>query len=115
MKRHEQRVSKLIKQEISSLLERKVNDPRLKNLVSVTEVRLSPDIKYAKVFVSILGNEADKKEMLAGFNAASSFLQRELASRIRLKHIPQLSFCYDDSIEREAKLLGLIEQVSNNK
>ena len=115
MKRHEQRLSRLIKEEISSLLERKVNDPRLKSLVSVTEVRLSPDIKYAKVFVSILGSEADRKEVLAGFNSASSFLQRELASHLTIRHAPKLSFHYDDSIEREVRMLDLIQKASGDK
>jgi len=115
MKRHEQRLSKLIKQEISSLLERKVNDPRLKSLVSVTEVQLSADIKYAKVFISILGSEADRKEVLAGFNSASSFLQRELASHLTLRNAPKLSFHYDDSIERGIRMLDLIQEASDNK
>jgi ribosome-binding factor A len=113
MKRREQRLGKVIKQEISTLLERKVNDPRLKDLVSVTEVQLSSDLRQAKVFVSILGSESDKKEMIAGFNSACSFLQGQLSLHLKLKHTPQLSFHYDDSIERGAKLLKLIEQASD--
>jgi len=112
MKRREQRLGKVIKQEISTLLERKVNDPRLKELVSVTEVQLSADLRHAKVFVSILGDEADKKEMIAGFNSACSFLQRQLSLHLGLRHTPQLSFHYDDSIERGAELFKLTEQAS---
>lgn len=115
MNRHEQRLSKLIKKEISSLLERKVNDPRLRSFVSVTEVQLSTDTRSAKVFFSSLGNETDKKEMLAGFNSASSFLQRELASRLTLRNTPKLSFHYDDSIEQGARMLDLIQKTSDNK
>jgi len=115
MSRRTERLNKVIKQEISRLLEREVNDPRLSILISVTQVSLSPDLKYAKIFVSILGNETNKTETLAGFNAASGFLRKELASHLRLKYAPQLSFHYDDSIERGARLLELIGQVSNNK
>jgi len=115
MKRHEQRLSKLIKEEISSLLERKVNDPRLKSLVSVTDVRLSADFKYAKVFVSFLGGEAERKEMLAGFKSASSFFQRELASHLTLRRTPKLSFHYDDSIERGIRMLDLIQKATGDK
>ncbi len=115
MSRRTERLNKVIKQEISSLLEREVNDPRLSNLISVTQVSLSPDLKYAKIFVSILGNETNKTETLAGFNAASGFLRKELASHLRLRYAPQLSFYYDDSIERGARLLKLIAQVNNNK
>ena len=109
MTRRSERTSKLIQREISGLLKREVNDPRLSELISITNVSLSPDLKYAKIFVSILGNEANKRDMLAGFNTASGFLRRELASHLRLKYVPQLSFHYDDSIERGARLLNLME------
>jgi len=115
MSRRTERLSKLIKQEISRLLEREVNDPRLSNPISVTEVSISPDLKYARVFVSILGNETNKTEMLAGFNAASGFLRKKLAAHLKLRCVPQLSFHYDNSIELGARLLKLIEQVSNTK
>lgn len=115
MSRRTERLNKIIQQEISSLLEREVNDPRLSNLISITRVSVSPDLKYAKVFVSILGNETNKTETLAGFNTASGFLRKELASHLRLKYAPQLSFHYDDSIERGARLLKLIGQVSDVK
>jgi len=111
MSRRGERTSKLIRREISGLLEREVNDPRLSMLISVTEVSLSPDLRHAKVFVSTLGNEINKEDMLAGFNNASGFLRRELASHLKLKYTPQLSFHYDDSIERGARLLKLIGQV----
>ena len=112
MSRRSERTSKLIQREISALLEREVNDPRLIKLISVTEVSLSPDLRHAKVFVSTLGNEINKEDMLAGFNKASGFLRRELASHLKLKYAPQLSFHYDDSIERGARLLDLIGRVS---
>jgi ribosome-binding factor A len=115
MTRRSERTSKLIQREISGLLERHVNDPRLSAIISVTGVSLSPDFKYAKVYVSILGNEASKQEMLAGFNTASGFLRKELASHLGLKSMPQLSFHYDDSIVQGARLLELIGQISNEE
>ena len=115
MSRRSERTSKLIQREISALLEREVNDPRLIKLISVTEVSLSPDLRHAKVFVSTLGNEINKEDMLAGFNKASGFLRRELASHLKLKYTPQLSFHYDDSIERGARLLDLIGRVNTTE
>ena len=115
MSRRSERTSKLIRREISGLLEREVNDPRLSMLISVTEVSLSPDLRHAKVFVSTLGNEINKEDMLAGFDNASGFLRRELASHLKLKYTPQLSFHYDDSIERGARLLKLIGQVTTSE
>jgi len=116
MSRRSERTSKLIQREISVLLEREVNDPRLSKLISVTEVTLSPDFKFAKIFVSTLGSEINnKEEMLAGFNNASGFLRKELASHLKLKYTPQLSFHYDDSIERGARLLKLIGELTSTE
>jgi ribosome-binding factor A len=115
MSRHSERLSKLIQREISGLLERDVNDPRLSKFVSVTEVTISPDLKYAKIYVSTLDTEMNKEDLLAGFNNASGFLRKELAGHLRLKQVPQLTFYYDDSIERGARLLKLISELSTQK
>jgi ribosome-binding factor A len=115
MSRRSERTSKLIQREISGLLEREVNDPRLSKLVSVTEVCLSVDLKHAKVYVSTLGDEINKQDLLAGFNNASGFLRKELAAHLGLRQMPQLSFYYDDSIERGARLLKLMEELSPEK
>jgi ribosome-binding factor A len=116
MSRRSERTSKMIQREISGLLEREVNDPRLSKLISVTEVTLSPDLKHAKIFVSTLGSEINnKEEILAGFNNASGFLRKELASHLQLKYTPQLSFHYDDSIERGARLLKLMGELTTTE
>lgn len=115
MNRRSERTSKLIQREISELLERQVNDPRLSRLISVTEVTLSPDLKHAKIFVSTLGSKTDKEDMLASFNNASGFLRKELALHLKLKYTPQLSFYYDDSIERGARLLKLIGELTTTE
>jgi ribosome-binding factor A len=107
-----QRVSSLIRQEISELLQRQVKDPRLGNFVAVTEVSVSPDLRYAKVFVSCIGSEEEKREALSGLMAASGFFRSRLAKRLRLRRIPELSFHWDDSIERGAHLLQLIDKIS---
>src|SRR4030042_1281272 len=112
MSRRSERTSKLIQREISALLERQVNDPRLSKFVSVTEVTLSPDLMHAKVYVSTLGSEMNKEDLLAGFDKASGFLRKELAAHLRLRQIPELSFHYDDSIERGARLLKLMGELS---
>jgi len=115
MSRRSERTGKLIQREISELLEREVSDPRLSRLISVTEVTLSPDLRHAKVFVSTLGSEINKEDMLAGFNKASGFLRKELALHLKLRYTPQLSFHYDDSIERGARLLKLIGELTTTE
>ncbi|MBM3172421.1 MAG: 30S ribosome-binding factor RbfA [Chloroflexi bacterium] len=119
MTRRTERISSLIKKEISDLLLEQVNDPRLSGFISVTEVWTSNDLMNAKIYISTLGGEASKGEILEGFNAASGFLRsgflrRELGSRLRLRQIPHLSFHFDDSIEKGARILGLIEQVTSD-
>jgi len=112
MTRRTERLNSLIRLEISELLRQQVNDPRLGSLISVTRVSTSPDLQRAKVFVSTLGDEANRSETLRGFTAASGFLRRELARRLRLRQTPELSFHFDDSIERGTEVVTLIEQLT---
>jgi ribosome-binding factor A len=107
-----ERVSSLMRHEISGLLQRQVKDPRLSQFVSVNEVSLSPDLKYAKVFVSCMGSQEEKEAMLNGLGAASNFLRNQLAKRLRLRRIPELSFEWDDSIERGDRLLRMMDEIS---
>jgi len=108
-----ERVNNLIRREISELLQRQVKDPRLGNFIIITGVSASPDLKYAKIFVSSINTKVEKKEMLNGLTAASGFLRNELARRLKLRRIPELSFQWDDSIERGTHLLDVIDQLSN--
>ena len=109
-----ERVNSLIRQEISELLQRQVKDPRLGSFVAVTDVSTSPDLRQAKIFVSRIGSEEEKQETLNVLAAASGFFRNELAKRLRLRHIPELNFQWDDSIEQGDYLLQLIDEVSSD-
>jgi ribosome-binding factor A len=109
-----ERVNNLIRREISDLLQRQVKDPRLGNFIIVTEVSSSTDLRYAKIFVSCVSSAENKQEMLSGLAAASGFIRNELARRLKLRRIPELSFQWDDSIERGTHLLELIDQVGTD-
>jgi ribosome-binding factor A len=109
-----ERVNSLIRQEISELLQRQVKDPRLGNFVAVTDVSTSPDLRHAKIFVSRIGSEEEKQETLSVLAAASGFFRNELTKRLRLRHIPELNFQWDDSIEQGDYLLQLIDEVSSD-
>jgi ribosome-binding factor A len=110
-----ERVNSLIRQEISELLQRQVKDPRLGNFIAVTEVSVSSDLKHAKVFVSYVGAEQNRQEILNVLSSASGFFRHELTKRLKLRSIPELSFYWDDSIERGARILQLIDEVSLEK
>ena len=115
MTRRVQRLNNLMRNEISELLQRQAKDPRLGNFIAVTEVSITPDLRSAKIFVSHIGNEEQKQETMSALASASGFFRRELAQRIRLRHMPELTFQWDDSIERGAHLLDLIDQVTTEK
>lgn len=114
MTRRKERLGDLIRDEISTLLQRQANDPRLSKLVSITEVTLSPDLKRATVFVSILGSEEEQREVMEGLGAAKRFFRRELGSRLTMRQVPELDFHQDDSIERGARLLQLMKEVTSH-
>lgn len=107
-----ERLNSLIRQEISELLQREVKDPRLSNLIAVTAVTTTPDLKYTKVFVSHMCSEEEKRTTLSALASASGFFRNELSRHLGLRRVPELSFEWDDSIERGARLLELIDQVS---
>lgn len=110
-----ERVNSLIRQELSELLQRQVKDPRLGNFITVTAVATSADMKYAKVFVSRMGSQEEKQEMLSALASASGFFRRELTKRLRIRRVPELSFQWDDSIERGDRLSRLIDQVTSGE
>jgi ribosome-binding factor A len=112
MTRRTERINSVIQQEVSQLLRDQVNDPRLNSLISITRVDTSADLRHTKIFISSFGENVDKKEILEGFNAASGFLRSQLASRLQLRYMPDLSFQFDDSIERASEVLRLIDKVS---
>lgn len=115
MSRRTERLNHLLRQEITELLQREAKDPRLSVMVSVTRVSVSADMHYAKVYVSVMGTEEEKRGLLAGLRAASGFLRRELASRLTLRYTPDLSFVYDDTMEQAGKVIQLIDQVSSSE
>ena len=108
------KINSLIRQELSELLQRQVKDPRLGSFITITEVDTTPDLTNAKVYVNSIGGEGQKKEVLAGLVAASGYFRSELARRLDLRRTPELSFHWDDSIERGARLIDLIDQVATD-
>lgn len=111
MGRRTERLNDLLRAEISVILQRQVKDPRLAGFLSITEVAVSPDLRYARVYVSIMGSESEKKETLSGLSAAAGFLRHELRQRLTLRRIPELDFHQDDSIERGAHLLDMLRRL----
>jgi ribosome-binding factor A len=110
MTRRIERINDLLREEISDLLRRELKDPRIGGLVTITEVDVSPDLRHAKVFVSVLGSAEEKASTLKVLTAAARFLQRELRQRITIRRMPELSFLADESLERGARVLDLLRK-----
>ena len=107
-----ERVNTLIRKEISELIQHQLRDPRLDSFVAVTEVVTSPDLQFAKIFISSMSGKQDEAKLLGVLNSAAGFLRTELAKKIRLRRIPELSFAWDDSIEHGDRILRLLDQVN---
>lgn len=113
MSRRTSRVNDLLREELSELLLREVKDPRVsRGLVSITEVDVSPDLHNATVYVSHLGDEAERADVLEGLRHSAAFMQKELKHRLAMRGVPALTFRFDPSIERGARLTSLIHEVS---
>lgn len=112
MARRIDRVNELLRQEISQLLAREIKDPRLNGIISITGVSAAGDLRSARVYISVMGQEQAKREALDGIRSAAAFLRRELRDRITLRHTPHLTFHLDDSIEEGDRVLRLMDRLS---
>ena len=109
--RRTERVNVLLRQQLSEIIARDMKDPRLAPIITIVHVGVSRDLRYARVFTSVLGSPEESKVAVETLNAASGFLRRELTTRVSLKTIPFLSFVADDSIEKGTYLLNKITEV----
>ena len=105
--RRHQQVADLLRAELASLIPRSARDPRI-GFVTVTEVRLSADLKSARVYVSVLGDEAREEEALGALKRAAGFLRRALAERVSLRQVPTLSFQPDPSLRQGARIDSIL-------
>jgi ribosome-binding factor A len=109
-----ERVRHLIQQEISRILQFEVKDPRIK-FVTVTNVELTSDLRNAKVFVTSLGDTDDREVLLSTLKRASGYVRGELGRQLKLKYIPQIEFVFDNSYDRQAHILTLLEHIHDEK
>jgi ribosome-binding factor A len=103
------RVDEAVRAVLSSAIASDLKDPRV-GFVTVTGVKTSPDLRQARVFVSVLGDEPVRAESIAGLRSAHGFLQHRVASELQLKHTPTLSFEYDPSVDRGMRISELLDR-----
>lgn len=105
------RVNELLRQEIGALLAKEVADPRI-GFATITDVETSPDLRHAKVWVSVIGQEADRKATLRALAHTMPFIRHELGKRLRIRRIPDLHVTLDDSAERGTRLMHLLDELA---
>ena len=108
------RIDEEFKKELSQLISFELKEPTVTGMVSVTRVKVTPDLKYAKVSVSIL-NSKDVQETISGLKKSSGFLRSELAKRINLRNTPELVFELDDSLEYGARIDKILNDLKKDK
>lgn len=107
------RINGEVQKELSQLIRQEIKDPRVNPMTSVTRVEVAPDLKHAKVYVSVLGDEQSQQDTLAGLKSAAPFIRSKLAKTVNLRNTPELHFVVDQSIEYGVNMSRLIDQVSS--
>ena len=101
------RVGDQLRQELAELIAREVHDPGI-GFLTLTQVKVTPDLQQARVYYTTLGDQAQRKETSRALGRATPFLRRHVGRRLRLKHVPELEFFYDESIERQDRIERII-------
>jgi ribosome-binding factor A len=103
------RVNEAVREVVSARIAEGLRDPRI-GFVTVTAVETSPDLRHARVYVSVLGSDEERAATLAGLGSAHGVLQQALASELRMKHTPALQFVFDESIDRGMRITELLDE-----
>ncbi len=109
------RINMEVQRELSEIIRSEIKDPRVKAaMTTVVAVEVTPDLKYCKAFISILGDEEKAKDAISGLKSAEGYIRRELARRINLRNTPELTFILDQSIEYGVNMSRLIDEVTKD-
>jgi ribosome-binding factor A len=108
------RIGEEIRQEISTLLAREVHDPGI-GFVTVTRVKVSPDLQQARVYYTIIGDDRAKRDTERALERAKPFLRRQIGARIRLRRVPELAFEFDRSVEHQDRIEQLLMEIADER
>lgn len=113
MSRRTRQVGEFLREELTDIIRREVKDPRI-GFMSLTAVDVSPDLRSARVFVSVLGTDEERAATLAALRSASGFIRHHLKPRLRMRQIPELDFRDDRSMEHAARIAETISEINRN-
>ena len=106
------RINSEVARELSTIISREIKDPRIDPMTSVVRAEVTADLKYCKVYVSVLGDEEARKNTMAGLRSATPYIRHMLAETVNLRITPELNFIEDESIEYGVRMTNLIEKVT---
>lgn len=106
------RINSEVQRELSEIISRELKDPRIHPMTTVISVEVTPDLKFCKAYISVLGNEEAGKDTIQGLKSAVGFIRTQLARRINLRNTPELTFILDQSIEYGVNMTRLINEVT---
>lgn len=107
-------LEKSLRREINNIIYRKINDPRIK-FVTITRIKVSSDLRYADIFVTIFNDEAEQKKALKGLKNAKNFIRGEIGKGLKLRYVPNIKFKIDEDLEQQYKLLKIVAEVHNQQ
>lgn len=108
------RISEEVKKVVSELIFNGLKDPRINSMTTVTNVEVTRDLRYAKIYVSVLGNKEEKENTIAGLDSAKGFIRKEIGNKIDLRYVPEPIFYLDESIEQGIYMSKLIDDINKN-
>ncbi|SES93718.1 30S ribosome-binding factor RbfA [[Clostridium] polysaccharolyticum] len=108
------RINGEVQKELSRIISMEVKDPRINPMTSVVSVEVTPDLKFAKAYISVLGDEESRQATKEGLKKAGPFIRSQLAKRLNLRNTPELTFILDQSIEYGVNMSKMIEEVTKN-
>jgi ribosome-binding factor A len=104
-----------MRREVADILETKLRDPRLGRTVTVTDVEVTHDLSFARIYVTVLGDEAVRKSSLEALASAAGFVRREISQRLKLREAPEIRFLYDDSLNQGHRVEDLLRRIERGE
>lgn len=108
------RVNAEVQHELSNIIRNEIKDPRISTMTSVVAVDVTPDLKFAKAYISVLGSKEEQESTIKGLKNAEGYIRRQLAASVNLRNTPQITFVLDQSIEYGVNMSRLIDEVNGN-
>lgn len=110
-----ERVAHLMRREVAEILETRLRDPRLASTVTVTDVEVTHDLSFARIYVTILGDPAHRESGMAALQHAAGFVRHELGGRLGLREVPEVRFQYDESLDRGQRVEDLLKKIERGE